>query len=252
MLIKRIVFSVAALAILLNAEAQKVNTGSSNSGTSGNKTSNSVVNTVANFTNAEAASAIKEALSKGVTAGVNRVGVIDGYFKNQFIKILFPPQAKEVETTLRKLGLNTLVDNMILSMNRAAEDAAKHAAPIFLNAIKQMTIHDAVSIVTNQQKDAATRFLERTTTEQLVTAFKPSIKTALDKSLATKYWSEITNRYNRIPFVKKVETDLPDYVTRKAISGLFYVIAQEEAKIRKDPKGTANNIIEKVFGSVKL
>lgn len=206
----------------------------------------------ANFTQTEAANAIKEALTKGITAGVNKVSVTDGFFKNNFIKIPFPQDAKVVESTLRQIGLGSMIDNMVLSLNRAAESAAKQATPIFVNSIKQMTITDAINIVNNKQSDAATRFLERTTTEQLVVSFKPAIKTALDKTLATKYWKDIMTRYNKIPFVRKVNTDLPDYATRKAISGLFYMVAQEEAKIRKDPKAAASSIIEKVFGSIKF
>lgn len=209
-------------------------------------------NSAVNFTQGEAAEAIKEALTKGITAGVNKVSVTDGFFKNAAIKIPFPKEVKVVETTLRQIGLGSLIDNFVLSLNRAAESAAKQATPIFINSIKQLTITDAVNIVSNKQPDAATRFLERTTTEQLVTAFKPSIKTALDKSLATKYWKDITTRYNKIPFVNKVNTDLPDYATRKAITGLFYMVAQEEAKIRKDPKASASSIIDKVFGSIKF
>lgn len=209
-------------------------------------------NSTANFTQTEAANAIKEALTKGITAGVNKVSVTDGFFKNNFIKIPFPQDAKVVETTLRQIGLGSMIDNMVLSLNRAAESAAKQATPIFVNSIKQMTITDAINIVNNKQSDAATRFLERTTTEQLVVSFKPAIKAALDKTLATKYWKDIMTRYNKIPFVRKVNTDLPDYATRKAIGGLFYMVAQEEAKIRKDPKAAASSIIEKVFGSIKF
>jgi hypothetical protein len=115
-----------------------------------------------------------------------------------------------------------------------------------------MTLSDAVSLVNNKQQDAATQFLKRTTTEQLVAAFKPSIKAALDQVGATKYWSDVMNQYNKIPFVSKVETDLPDYVTRKAIDGLFYMIAQEEAQIRKDPLARTSDLLKKVFGNVKL
>lgn len=216
-----------------------------------------VINTVTgggsgtgNFTQTEAANAIKEALTKGITAGVNKVSVTDGYFKNTAIKIPFPTQVKTIENTLRSVGMGSLVDNFVKSINRAAESSAKQAGPIFVNAITKMTINDAINIVGNQQPDAATRFLERTTTEQLVTSFKPSIKTALDKSLATKYWKDITTYYNKIPFVSKVSTDLPDYVTRKAISGLFYMVAQEEAKIRKDPAARTTDILQKVFGGI--
>jgi hypothetical protein len=181
---------------------------------------------------------------------VNKVAVTDGYFKNSMIKIPFPQDAKVIETTLRQMGMGSMIDNLVESLNRAAENAASQAGPIFLNGIKQMTVPDAINIVSNQQPDAATQFLQRTTTESLVSAFKPSIQTALDKSLATKYWGEIMSTYNRIPFVQKINPDLNDFVTRKAISGLFYMVGQEEAKIRKNPIGQGSQIIEKVFGSV--
>lgn len=203
-----------------------------------------------NFTQNEAAQAIKEALTKGITNGVNKVSVTDGYFKNAAIKIPFPAQVKTIESTLRSVGMGSLIDNFVKSINRAAEGSAKQAGPIFVNAITKMTINDAINIVGNQQPDAATRFLERTTTDQLVTSFKPTIKAALDKTLATKYWKDITTYYNKIPFVSKLNTDLPDYVTRKGISGLFYMVAQEEAKIRKDPAARTTDILQKVFGGI--
>ena len=209
-------------------------------------------NSSGSFTKEEAGQAIKEALTNGIIKGVDKVSVTDGYFKNDLIKIPFPENAKKVESALQNLGMGSMVDKVVLSLNRAAEDAAKQATPIFVNGIKQMTITDAISIVNNQQQDAATRFLQRTTTDQLVSAFKPSIKTALDKVNATKYWSDVMTQYNRIPFVSKVETDLPDYVTRKAISGLFYMVAQEEAKIRKDPAARTSEMLKKVFGNIKL
>lgn len=206
----------------------------------------------ANFTQNEAANAIKEALTKGITNGVNKVSITDGFFKNALIKVLLPPEAQKVESTVRSMGMGKLVDDAVLSMNRAAESASKQATPIFVNAIKQMTITDAISMVNNKQTDAATQFLQRTTTEQLVGAFKPSIKTALDQTLATKYYKDLTNYYNKIPFVRKVNTDLPDYVTRKAISGLFYMVGQEEAKIRKDPATWSTDLLKKVFGNIKF
>lgn len=264
----------------ISAHAQKPSMGGSTTGSTGTTTSTTtttgtgtttkpgttkpgtgvvtdVINTVtggkggtANFTQNEAATAIKEALTKGVTAGVNKVSITDGFFKNAAIKIPFPTQVKTIENTLRSVGMGSLVDNFVKSINRAAESSAKQAGPIFVNAITKMTINDAINIVGNQQPDAATKFLQTNTTEQLVTSFKPSIKTALDKSLATKYWKDITTYYNKIPFVSKVSTDLPDYVTRKAISGLFYMVAQEEAKIRKDPAARTTDILQKVFGGI--
>lgn len=241
----------------------KINTGGSGTNTNTNTNTNNkgnggnIINdaidliggNTSKFTQGEAASAIKEALSKGVSAGVTKASATDGFFKNQLIKILFPKEFRTVETTLRKAGMGSLVDNFVLSMNRAAENASKQAGPIFLNSIQQMNVNDAINIVSNQQPDAATQFLKRTTTEPLVVAFKPSIKGALDKSLATKYWGDITRNYNKIPFVQKVNTDLPDYVTRKAIDGLFLLIGQEEGRIRKDPVARTSEILKKVFGT---
>lgn len=204
------------------------------------------------FTQDEAGQAIKEALTKGITHGVDLVSVADGYYKNPAIKIPFPPDAQKVESVLRSAGLGGKVDEAVASFNHAAENAAKSATNIFINAIKQMTLNDAVSLVNNKQQDAATQFLKKTTTDQLVAAFKPSIKDALDKAGATKLWSEIMTEYNRIPFHAKVETDLPEYVTRKAIDGLFYMVAQEEAKIRKDPMAQTSDLLKKVFGNAKM
>lgn len=271
-------FLVLMLCLGHTAQAQKIGTKTGTGGSTGTTTTTpttgntgtktgsgtktggvvtDVINTVTggsggagNFTQSEAAQAIKEALTKGITNGVNKVSVTDGFFKNAAIKIPFPAQVKTIESTLRSIGMGSLIDNFVLSINRAAESSAKQAGPIFVNAITKMTINDAINIVGNQQPDAATRFLERTTTDQLVTSFKPTIKTALDKTLATKYWKDITTYYNKIPFVSKLNTDLPDYVTRKGISGLFYMVAQEEAKIRKDPAARTTDILQKVFGGI--
>lgn len=203
------------------------------------------------ITQGDAASAIKEALVNGIKTGVNKVSATDGYFGNPSIKIPIPSQAQAVESGLRSIGQGALIDKAILQINRSAEQAAPQATQIFVNAISQMNINDALSIVNNQQQDAATQFLKKTTTDQLVAAFKPTIKKVLDETHTTELWSDVMNVYNRIPFVSPVNTDLPDYVTHKALDGLFYMIAKEEARIRKDPAGQASEIIRKVFGSVK-
>lgn len=198
----------------------------------------------------DAANAIKEALSNGIKKGVTQVSNTDGYFGNAAIKLLMPPEAKKVEDGLRDIGQGPLVDKVILQMNRSAEQAAPKATSIFLNAISHLSIDDALSLVQSKQPDACTQFLKKATTDALIAAFKPSIKTALDQTHTTEAWSDMMGVYNRIPFVSRVNPDLPDYVTRKAIDGLFYTIAQEEAKIRKDPMGQASELIKKVFGSV--
>lgn len=194
----------------------------------------------------EIASGLKEALSKGVSDGTTKLSAVDGFFKDAVIKILMPPDAQKVEKTLRGIGLGKQVDDAILSMNRAAEDAAKSAAPIFLNAIKSMSISDAWGIL-NGGDSAATKYLREKTTTALTNAFKPVIDTSLQKTDATKYWNTVFSSYNKVAF-NKINPDLSSYVTEKALSGIFYEIAQEEMQIRKDPMARTSDLLKKVFG----
>jgi hypothetical protein len=183
---------------------------------------------------------LKEALNVGVQKGTAQLSAVNGFFSNAAVKILMPPEAQKAEKTLRGMGLGKQVDDAILSMNRAAEDAAKSAAPIFLNAIKQMTITDAVGILKGGD-DAATKYL-------LTAAFNPVIKQSLEKVDATKYWNSVFSTYNKIPFVKKVNTDLVAYVTDKALSAIFYQVALEEVNIRKNPLAQTTSLLKSVFG----
>jgi len=199
------------------------------------------------FTQKEAADAIKEGLSKGTGNAVNLVAIKDGYLKNPEIKIPFPPEFKTVETKLRDAGFGKNVDKVIFSINRAAEDAGKEAKPIFINAITSLTITDAINIVKGQD-NAATSYLKKTSSSELNNKFKPSIKTSLDKVGATKYWSETIKLYNKLSLVKKINPDLAQYVTGKAIDGLFLMVAKEELKIRKDPLSRTTDLLKKVFG----
>jgi hypothetical protein len=199
------------------------------------------------LTEKDAVDGIKEALIKGTGESVNIVSLKDGYWGNPEIKIPFPPEEKNVETKLRAIGLGKQVDNFIESMNRAAEKAADKAKPIFIAAIKGMTVTDAINIVRGE-KNAATMYLKRTTSPGLSAAFSPEIKTSLDNVNATKYWSDLIGAYNKIPFVKKVNPDLTAYVTDKAIEGLFVMIAREELKIRTDPMARTSELLKKVFG----
>ncbi|WP_333820472.1 DUF4197 domain-containing protein, partial [Ohtaekwangia sp.] len=168
----------------------------------------------------EVAEGLKEALTNGASKGSDLVSQVDGYFKNAEIKIPFPPEVKQVETKLRQMGMGAEVDKFVLALNRGAEDAAKEAKPIFVSAIKQMSIQDAWSILKGE-KDAATQYLKRTTTTQLTDKFKPVIQKSLEKVNATKYYSDLVNTYNKIPLVQKVNPDLNQYATDKAIAGLF-------------------------------
>lgn len=200
-----------------------------------------------NLTEEEAASGIKEALIKGTNKGVETVSKIGGYFDNPQIKIPFPPEAKEIEQKLRAIGMGDKVDEVVLTINRAAEDAATEAKPIFISAIKNLTLRDALNIVRGEN-DAATKYLKENTSQQLAAQFKPKIEVSLEKVDATKYWDDVITTYNKIPFVKKMNPDLAEYVTEKAIEGLFVMIAKEEDKIRKDPAARTTELLRKVFG----
>jgi hypothetical protein len=199
------------------------------------------------ITEKDAADAIKEALVNGTGESVKIVSVINGYWENPEIKIPFPPEAVEVETKLRALGFGKKIDEFNLSMNRAAEKAAVEAKPIFVAAIKGMTVKDAINIVKGEN-NAATVYLKNTTSPELIIKFQPIIKTSLDDVSATRYWNDIITIYNKIPFVKKMNPNLSEYVTQKAIDGLFVMIAREELKIRKDPAARTSELLKKVFG----
>jgi hypothetical protein len=189
---------------------------------------------------------LKQALVQGTSKSSDQLSAVDGFFANAAIKILFPPEAKKAEKTLREIGLGSLCDKVILSLNRAAEDAAKQAKPIFINAIKQMTLQDVTNILLGGQ-DAATQYFRRTTTPQLTLAFKPVIQGSLNKVGATKYYGQAADEYNKLPFVGHINPDISDYVTQKAISGLFYQIALEELNIRKNIGARTTPLMQKVF-----
>lgn len=213
-----------------------------------NKTAQILTDATANPSAAEIASGLKQALEAGTATSTSQLSAKDGFLGNLAVKILFPPEAQKVEKTLRSLGLNQLCDNVVTSLNRAAEDAVGQAKPIFVNSIGQMTISDASNILLSKQSDAATQYFKRTTSEQLKDKFKPIIQASLSKVGATRYWSDAANRYNQIPLVTKINPDLNDYVTQKAIDGLFYEIAQEELKIRSNVYARSTTLLQKVFG----
>jgi Protein of unknown function (DUF4197) len=204
-------------------------------------------NAQVNLGSDEIANGLKDALKIGAQKSTDRLSAVDGFFKDAAVKILLPPEAQKVEKTLRGMGMGQMVDNAILSMNRAAEDASKSAAPIFLNAITSMSIGDAVGILRGPDT-AATSYLKKSTTPNLTVAFKPVVEASLKKTDATKYWKDIFETYNKVPFVKKVNPDLTSYATQKAIEGIFYYVAAEEKNIRKNPAAQATDLLKKVFG----
>jgi hypothetical protein len=200
-------------------------------------------------TEEEAGQGVKEALTQGVTTAVLNLNKKDGFFGSDVYKVLLPPDAKKVETTFRKIGMGSQVDKAILAINRGAEDAVGSAKPIFIDAIREMTVSDALGIVRGN-KYAATQYFKQKTSEKLAAAFTPSVKASLDKTYATKYYGEVVTTYNALPTTfEKANPDLTAYVVGKAVDALFDQVAQQEAEIRANPLARTTEILKKVFGS---
>ncbi len=191
-------------------------------------------------------SGLKEALRVATDSTAKNLSKADGFFKNEAIKLVMPSEAVKVEKTLRSVGAGALVDKAILSMNRAAEDAAGNVGEIFFTAIKQMTVTDGLSILRGSNT-AATEYLKKTTTATLTERMRPVIEASLQKVNATQYWKDAFSKYNMFSR-EKVNTDLTAYVTGKALEGMFYNISLKEQDIRKDPKAQVTDILKKVFG----
>ena len=202
----------------------------------------------AGISNTEAAAGIKEALGQGITKSVLQLNTTDGFFRNELYKVLLPPEARKIENTLRDLGLNSLVDKAILQINRGAEDAAGFAKPIFVDAIKNMNLQDAIGLVRNGDT-SATHFFREKTTAKLLAAFRPVIASSLNKVDATKYYGDMVSKYNNFPTTfKKLNPDLTSYVTQKATDALFNLIAKEELNIRTNFAARTTDILRRVFG----
>ena len=197
------------------------------------------------LSNDDIISGLKEALRVGTDSSTKKLSKLDGFFGDAAIKILMPEEAKKMEKTLRNFGMGSLVDKAILSMNRAAEDAANGVGDIFWNAIKQMSIKDGLQILRGGDF-AATDYLKSMTTKELTEKFRPVIEASLVKVDATKYWKDVFTAYNKFSS-SPVNTDLNAYVTEKALGGLFYNIGLQEQKIRKDPAAQVTDILKKVF-----
>ena len=203
------------------------------------------------LTGDEIVQGLKEALKVGTANSVSQANKTDGYFANALIKIMFPEEAQIVATVVSAIPLvgQAYIDDVVLKMNRAAENAADKAKPIFIDAILGINFSDAMSILKGSD-DAATQYLKSSTSTQLKDAFKPDIQTALDQVGASSAWSTVMTTYNTIQPGQPVNTDLADYTTGKAIDGLFVLVGQEEAKIRKDPVARISDILQRVFGSL--
>ena len=209
-------------------------------------------NTSNPLTNDEVIKGLKEALSRGIEKGANQASSLDGFLKNDIIRLPFPPDAEKVKEKALKLGLDNKVKEFEEVLNRSAEEAAKEAAPIFLTAIKNMSVQDGFSILKGSD-NAATNYLKEETSTQLYNAFYPKVEAAIENVKLTSYWDPLAKTYNkttRLTGAEPINTDLKKYVTQRAISGLFVLIENEEKKIRKDPIARASELLKKVFGSL--
>lgn len=189
---------------------------------------------------------LREALNKGVTEQVSKLTATDGFYKNEAVKILMPDELQKVDKTLRKMGMASLADDGIRALNRAAEDAVKEATPIFVSAIKNITITDAKGILLGND-NAATVYLQSTTSTALYDKFSPVVQQSIGKVGADVIWSSIIKKYNSIPLVSKVNTDITDYVTNKALDGVFKMITVEEKNIRTNLNSRTSDVLKKVF-----
>lgn len=200
------------------------------------------------LSNEEVIKGLREALSVGTNNSSGSASKVDGYLKNARLFIPWPEEAKDMREKLIKLGMQKKVEEFETSLNRAAEEAAKKAGTVFLDAITKMSVSDGFAILKGADT-AATNFLRKTSYSPLYTQFLPIVKEAIAKVKVTSYWNPLVTKYNKIPGVKKQNPDLNDYVTKKAANGLFVLIADEEAKIRKDPMARVTDLLKKVFGS---
>lgn len=198
------------------------------------------------LTQEKASKGLKQALEVGIENASQDASQIGGFLNNQLIKINFPPEIKEVENKLRSIGLGSEVDKFVTSLNRAAEDASRTAAPIFVDAIKEMNINDAINILKGAD-DAATRYLEDKTLAKLKAAFMPVIQGSLDRMKVNQYWNPLATAYNSIPFTNNVNPDLNDYVLDKATAGLFVLLEKEEVKIRNNASARVTDLLKEVF-----
>ncbi|MFV0346085.1 MAG: DUF4197 domain-containing protein [Bacteroidales bacterium] len=229
-----------------NSSSSSSTTTPTSTGTSSSSSSSSILSSL---TQSQASDGIREALIQGVVEGVGLVSKKNGYYGDALIKIGFPEELQKVESTLRAVGMDKVVDKGVQVLNRAAEDAASAATDIFVSAIKEMTLQDAIGLVTGGD-NAATEYLKSHTSAKLIEKLSPSIETSLDKVNATKYWSNIITKYNAMPFAQEqVEPDLTKYVAEKAVDGLFVKIADEEKQIREDPVSRTSDILKSVFGN---
>jgi hypothetical protein len=247
---KKIFFSsLITLAALYSCNSQNLKKFGKTATNAANEALNSNKGSSNPLSNEEVINGLKDALTVGTNNSTSFASKLDGYYKNPALFIPFPPEAQKVKDYASKVGMNAQVEKFEMTLNRAAEEAAKDAAPVFINAVKAMSIGDGFAILKGAD-NAATQYLKDKTTAELMQKFTPIVQSAIDKVELTKYWNPIINGYNKVPLVQKQNPDLTAYVTERAIQGLFKLLADEELKIRKDPVARVTDILKRVFGSL--
>lgn len=247
---KKYVLPAIALVISINAcTSQTLNKAIKTTKSATDVLKNKTSGGDAPLSNEEVINGLKEALTVGTNNSTGLASKVDGYYKNPALFIPFPPEAQKVKDYAAKAGMSAQVDKFEMTLNRAAEEAAKDAAPVFVSAVKGMSVGDGFTILKGAD-NAATQYLKDKTTAELTQKFTPIVQAAIDKVELTKYWNPLVTNYNKIPLVQKQNPDLTAYVTGKAMEGLFKLIADEELKIRKNPAARVTDILKKVFGSV--
>jgi hypothetical protein len=210
----------------------------------------SVAASLADFSNRDVVAALKEALTKGSHAAVSRLGVENGFFGDDRVKIPLPDSLKRAERVMRSVGMGKQADDLVLRMNRAAEAAVPEARTLLVDAVKNMSIQDAKSVLAGGD-DAATQYFRRTTSGPLEQKFLPVVKDAMNKVKLAEAYDQFAERGRKLGLVKDQDANLESYITRRALDGLFLVMAEEERNIRQDPARAASNIIKKVFGALR-
>lgn len=206
--------------------------------------------TIADLTNKDAVDGLKAALDKGTQVAVQRLGVENGFFGNDKLKIPLPESLKRIESALRLAGMGRQADELVLRMNRAAEAAVPEAKALFVGAIKQMSVQDAKGILTGGN-DAATQYFKRTTSTPLEQQFLPVVRKSMAKVKLAEIYEQYAGKAAQLGLIKKEDVNLENYITRKGLDGLFLTVAEEEAKIRANPVQETSKIIQKVFGVIK-
>ena len=206
--------------------------------------------TLATLTNKDARSGLRAALNQGIEAAVGRLGVQDGFLGNPLVRIPLPPALDKVDRALRRFGMSGEADKLKASMNHAAENAVAEATPILKEALKRMTVADARTVLTGGD-DAATRYFQNATSDSLRTRFRPIVAGATAKLQVATLYDQYAGKAAQLGLIGAEEANLNDYVTQKALDGLFLVMAEEEKAIRRDPLGQASSVIKKVFGALR-